>query len=150
VKDDKIPDEHHVVRHCRGSHVLASGRVVGAAFLLRQAMPDGRPEDYASVNWREYYRSLDGASQLAEVRKELSAQRAISKSSKLVELNIGRTCVNVAAKSPDGCQLQLRHLPLERSPSHAGIYGYTPEDELIADLIAQTVTAIHPATPSFE
>jgi len=84
VKDDGIPDEHHVVRHCRGSHVLASGRVVGAA------------------------------------------------------------------KSPDGCRLQVRHLPLERSPSHTGIYGYTPEDELIADLIAQTVTAIHPATPSFE
>ena len=111
-------------------------------------MPDGRPEDYASVNWLEHYGSRDGAAQLAQVRKELSAQRAISKSSKLVELNIGRTCINVAAKSPDGCQLQVRHLPLERSPSHAGIFGYAPDDELIADLIAQTVMAVHPATPS--
>ena len=51
----------------------------------------------------------------------------------------------MAAKSPDGRRLQVRHLPLERSPSNAGIFGYAPDDEMIADLIAQTVTAIHPA-----
>jgi hypothetical protein len=56
-----IPDEHHVVRHCKKRETIReNGRIMGVypdAFLLRPANPPRRPEPekYLSCNYYEYF-----------------------------------------------------------------------------------------------
>jgi len=46
-----------------------------------------------------------------------------------------------------GYKLSAVHKPEGKDPSHSGLFGYTfsDEDDLIADLIAQTIIERHPA-----
>ncbi len=42
-------------------------------------------------------------------------------------------------ESPDGRNLEVLHDPLMNDPSHSGIYNLKQDDELIAELILETV-----------
>jgi hypothetical protein len=52
----------------------------------------------------------------------------------------------VQSNAPDARTLAAHHEPIPPfDPSHSGIYGYTADDDLIADLIAQVVKEVYPA-----
>jgi hypothetical protein len=52
----------------------------------------------------------------------------------------------VRIKSPDKRELSVLHEPDEPTdPSHSGVYGFSSDDDMIADLIAQIVSTIYPA-----
>lgn len=40
--------------------------------------------------------------------------------------------------------LEVMHVPEDDDPSHSGIFGYTSEDDIIADLIAEKINETVP------
>jgi hypothetical protein len=107
---------------------------------MLRVMPDGQPEEYLSVNWLEYLHGTDTNVQIERARSELGANLRLSRSHRLLKLSVGDTRKDVAQKMMDGRQLAFHHAWLTTSHSHSGVYGYRPEDEMVADLIAETVT----------
>ncbi len=64
----------------------------------------------------------------------------------LAVLHLQTMIDHVQSRSPDSRRLTAHHEPeLPHDPSHAGIYGYTESDDMIADLIAQVVQEVHKA-----
>jgi len=65
---------------------------------------------------------------------------------RLAVLHLQTVIDHVRSNAPDARTLIARHEPdLPPDPSHSGIYGYTADDDLIADLIAQAVQKVHRA-----
>ena len=61
-------------------------------------------------------------------------------------LNVGVVKTKVQRESPDGRLLRVLHDPEEPDdPSHSGIYELRPDNELVAELIAQVVQEKYPA-----
>jgi len=58
---------------------------------------------------------------------------------KIAVLNVGEVRKKVLTESPDGRNLEVLHAPLMNDPSHSGIYNLKQDDELIAELILETV-----------
>ena len=142
MRGKSIPDTDHVVRHTKGSNVHETGRVSGAAFMLRATTP---PEEYLSVNWLEHLHPTDIAIQTEKVRAEFAANLKLSRTQRLLRLGIGNTRQYVAQKM-EGRSLAFHHEALPTSASHSGIYDCRPDQEMIADLIAETVIDIIAAT----
>jgi hypothetical protein len=134
-----IPDNHHYVRNVGGSSLHADNTVDGVAFRTRPVDVDG-----LSGNWPEFFAGLDIEEALAEIRKAIMAKgRKIAAQSKFAVLNVGTTKTYVRAMHE--VSLDFRHTPEEPfDPSHASIFGYSPEDDITADLIAQTVHCLLP------
>jgi len=145
MRGTKVPDTDHVVRHTKRSNILPTGRVSAVAFMLRPSMPDGKPEEYLSVNWLEHLHPADTDTQMRMVRDEFAANLRLSRSQKLLRLNVGTTTRNVAEKMEDGRHISVHHAELPTSPSHSGVYDCRPDEEMIAELIAETVIGIYDA-----
>jgi hypothetical protein len=64
---------------------------------------------------------------------------------KIAVLNVGEVRQKVLMGSPDNRELEFLHDPEDNDLSHSGIYKLKYEDELIAELICETVQEIHPA-----
>lgn len=139
MKGDKIPDQDHVARYCSPIHA-PEGEIQATAFMLR-------PVDKSlSVNWLEYFRCLNREDEIAELRKAYSAKKlSIKAKGKIAVLNVDDVCKKVLLKSPDKRKLEVLHDPLENDPSHSGIYNFRNDDELIAELILETVSETYPA-----
>ena len=58
-------------------------------------------------------------------------------------LNVGDTINHVNENSER--KITITHEPSNSDPSHSGIRGYSYEDEMIGDLIAEKVVSTHPA-----
>jgi hypothetical protein len=134
-----ILDNHHFARHVGGSKI--DGETVdGSAFRVRSIVD----ADGLSGNWPEYFKgkSLEGA--LIEIRKAYAAKgRTIGATSKFAILSIGGTRDSVRKKAGRSIDfVDTPDLPLD--PSHASITGYNPDDDIIADIIAQTVIRLLP------
>jgi hypothetical protein len=66
---------------------------------------------------------------------------------RLAVLHLQTVIDYVRSSAPDSRRLTAHHEPeLPHDPSHSGIYGYTENDDMIADLIAQVVQEVHRAT----
>lgn len=147
MKGDDLPNEHHVVRYVNHRSQKSDGSPTGAAFSLRKGRSD---ETGLSVNWLEYFDSDTKDQQLDEVRRLLRLQK--KKSACFAELNVGITKQRVHNELDD---LRFIHMPLcatnehESDPSHSEIINLppanSPEAELIGDMIAECVQAVHPA-----
>ena len=139
-----LPDTDHVVRYARFIDILDDGTLNCSAFQLRKA------EVGLSVNWLEHFENRTKSQQLDEIRPLI--RLTMKRSGRLAELNVGATKEQV-----DQILAELRfiHMPLdadekyEADPSHSEILGLPPKDspevDMIGDLIAQCVVAIHPA-----
>ncbi|RJQ46679.1 MAG: hypothetical protein C4538_06305 [Nitrospiraceae bacterium] len=139
MKGDKIPDQDHVARYCSPIHA-PEGEIQATAFMLRAV------DKSLSINWLEYFRCLNREDEIAELRKAYSAKKLIIKAKgKIAVLNVGEVCEKVLTESPNNRKLEILHDPSENDPSHSGIYNIRSDDELIAELILETVSETYPA-----
>ena len=97
-------------------------------------------EDFLSVNWLEYFGDIGREAQLAEIRRHIRLSLAVTGTFAI--LNVGKTVEYVRTNS-DIQTFAVLYEPTPEDPSHSGIHGYTHEDDLVADLIAETVQETH-------
>ncbi len=137
----RIPDTDHVSRLCGESKCDDDGRPRGSAFMLR------RDEPYLSVNWLESTGAANRAVQLAAVRRHLTDKGLkLPAKGRPAVLHLLTVFDHVRSTAPDRRNLTAHHEPEPpHDPSHAGIYGYSDADDLIADLIAEAVQEAHQA-----
>lgn len=139
MKGDKIPNQNHVARYCSPMHV-PDGEIQATAFMLRQV------DTSLSVNWLEYFKCSSRAGEIDELRKAYAAKNLIVKAAgRIAVLNVGEVRNEVLTESPDSRNLEILHDPLENDPSHSGIYNLRNDDELIAELILETILKTYPA-----
>ena len=139
---DELPDGGHVVHYVRPSF-HENGRVYGSAFCLR------KEERGLSVNWLECFPGLTKLQQVNAVRG--LSRLNIKSAGRFAELNVGRVKQHIRDELD---MLRFVHEPLpaigqyRADPSHSEIAGLppkdTPESELIGDMIAECIEAVHP------
>lgn len=133
MKGEMIPDQNHIARFCRPWQA-PEGQIQATAFMLR---PD---EESLSVNWLEFLDCSNRKSEITKIRTIYSETfTTVGARAKIAILNVGEVHKKVLTESPDGRNLEVRHNPLVNDPSHSGIYKLKQDDELIAELILETV-----------
>jgi hypothetical protein len=132
MKGETIPDSDHVGRYC-GARTVDNGEITAAAFMLRSS------EVYLSVNWMEELKQPDRNTQIRELQDLYSRKLKVSATARIAILNVGAFRNKVAHESSDGRSLQVIHEPEFDDPSHSGVYGFSHDDEMIAELIAETI-----------
>ena len=140
MANKSLPDEDHVSRYCKPSAIDRNGRPMASSFLLREG------EEYLSVNWLEYLRQQDLPTALDLVRASFRTKGfGLARNGRFSVLKVG--AIKAAAAEAAGRTLHLTHLPSRLDKSHAGIFGYAPEDLAIAAELAGLVTSreVHPA-----
>ena len=136
MKDEPICRDHHVSRYCGGSSLL-NGEVTGVSFFLRD------DDEYLSVNCLDLLKLGDRDIEIEEVKRVLGTKLNIGRTAILAVLNVGDTQDHVRQNSQDGRYLRFLHRPDEPpdkpDPSHSGIFDTKEDEQLIAELIAETV-----------
>ena len=136
----EIPGTDHVSRLCGATKCDEDGRPVGDVFMLRPA------EAYLSTNWLEGTGAPTQTDRLAIVRRHLAGKgMKLSANARLAVLHLQTVIDQVRSWSLDARAISAHHEPEPLDPSHSGLYGYTADDQLIADLIAQVVEEVHKA-----
>jgi hypothetical protein len=143
MKGDTIPEQDHIARFCRPMQI-EDGKIQATAFMLRAS------EESLSVNWLEFLGCPNRESELDELQNIYPKYLDVGRSAKIAVLNVGEVHEKVLTESPDGRNLEFLHDPIAIDPSHSGIYGFRQDDELIAELILQTVSHTYPARKKLE
>jgi len=138
MKGEKIPNYNHIARFCRPMQV-PDGQIQATAFMLRA------DEKSLSVNWLEFLNCSSRECEITKIRTIYSETFNIGARAKIAVLNVGEVCEKVLTDSPDGRNLEVLHDPLVNDQSHSGIYNLKQDDELIAELILETVREAHSA-----
>ncbi len=102
-------------------------------------------EESLSVNWLEFLNCSSRECEITKIRTIYSEAFTIGARAKIAVLNVGEVCEKVLTESPDGRNLEVLHDPLVNDQSHSGIYNLKQDDELIAELILETVREAHSA-----
>ena len=144
MSGDELPDDSHVIRYTKPTLVREDGSVGGETLQLRSG------EGSLSVNWLECFTGISKSQQVDEVRRRSRLQ--LRPNGRFAEVHIGRTKQHVDVELAN---LRVVHDPLpaerefESDPSHSEIAGLPPADspeaELVGDMIAECVTAVHPS-----
>lgn len=135
---DNLPDKDHVTRYGKPLQIEDDDSINGTAYRLRPG------EEYLSVNWIEYLKKTTNEDAIMEIINTLSAKFAIKKKGCLARSNVGTVKQKVLEASKDSRKLIITHQPETDDRSHSGIFNLKElEDDLISDLIAQTVTNIY-------
>ena len=134
MKGDKIPNQHHITRYCQPKYIL-DGQIQPGAFKLRAS------EESLSVNWLEFLNCSSRESEITKIRNIYSAKLNVGVRAKIAVLNVGEVRKKILEESPDRRKLEVLHDPAPEmnDPSHSGIYNLKQDDELIAELILETV-----------
>jgi hypothetical protein len=141
MKGDQIPDTGHIARFCKPMQA-PEGQIQATAFMLRS------DEEYLSVNWLEYLNCSNRDHEINEIRNVYSEKLNVGARAKIAVLNVGEVREKVLTESPDKRNIEVLHEPIENDayePSHSGIYKLKQDDELIAELILETVHEVYPA-----
>jgi hypothetical protein len=141
MKGDQIPDPDHIARFCKPMQA-PEGQIQATAFMLRS------DEEYLSVNWLEYLNCSNRDHEINEIRNVYSEKLNVGARAKIAVLNVGEVREKVLTESPDKRNIEVLHEPIENDayePSHSGIYKLKQDDELIAELILETVHEVYPA-----
>jgi hypothetical protein len=138
MKGEKIPVQNHIARFCRPMQVH-DGQIQATAFMLRA------DEESLSVNWLEFLNCSSRKCEITKIRTIYSETFNVGARAKIVVLNVGEVCEKVLTESPDGRNLEVLHDPLVNDQSHSEIYNLKQDDELIAELILETVREAHSA-----
>lgn len=138
MSDVFIPRADHVSRYCGGSHV-DKDHIDGAAFQLRQT------DRYLSVNWLEYLRCTSREFEINEVRTALQSKLQLGSTSKIAVLSVGNI-EDVGEVCGIG-RLQVLHEQEIDDLSHSGIHGYTVNDDVVADELANSIEETYDAIP---
>jgi hypothetical protein len=106
-------------------------------------------EESLSVNWLEFLKLPSRESSISALRKTYRSKFSIGAGARLAVLNVGEVCDKVLKESPDKRKLEILHdpevTPDYEDPSHSGIFHLRYDDDLIAELILETVLEIYPA-----
>jgi hypothetical protein len=137
MTDDHLPSGDSVARFCDRRYISENDDVEPGAFMLR------KDEEYLSVQWLEYLGKSSRQEEISEVGRILSGYLKIRRPSKIVVLNVGKTCDHVSQIS--GRNIRMLHKPEPNDCAHSGICGTNQDHELIAELITETIQEIHPA-----
>ncbi len=133
MKGETIPDQNHIARFCRPTQA-PEGQIQATAFMLRAN------EEGLSVNWLEFLNCSNRESEIVKMRTIYAENFTVGARAKIAILNVGEVRKKVLTESPDGRNLEVLHDPEEPvDPSHSGIYKLKQDDELIAELILETV-----------
>jgi len=132
MKGETIPDHNHISRFCRPMQA-PEGQIQATAFMLR------KDDDSLSVNWLEFLNCSSRESEITKIRTVYSETFTVGARAKIAVLNVGKVRKKVLTESPDGRNLEVLHDPSMNDPSHTGIYKLKKDDELIAELILETV-----------
>lgn len=142
MKGDKIADQHHIARYCRPKYI-SDEQIQAGAFMVRVS------EENLSVNWLEFFKCSSRENEIVELQNTYSATlKRVGAGSKIAVINVGEVREKVITESPDRRNLEVLHDPLYgivNNPSHSGIYNLKQDDELIAELILETVRESYPA-----
>ena len=141
MRGDKIPDPDHISRFCRPMQA-PEGQIQATAFMLRSV------DNYLSVTWLENLNCSSRDHEINEIRNIYSEKFKVGARAKIAVLNVGKVREKVLTESPDKRNIEVLHEPIENDmydPSHSGIYNLKQDDELIAELILETVHEVHPA-----
>lgn len=137
MKGDILPPDNHVARYCPRKFISESNSVAPGAFMLK------KNERYLSVQWLEYLMQPDRKEAINKVREMLSRHLKIKRQDRIALLNVERTCNQVAEES--GHKIVMLHEPSLNNEAHSGIFGVDQDQELIAELITETILENHPA-----
>jgi hypothetical protein len=142
MKGDTIPDQHHIARLCRPKHI-SDEKIQASAFMVRVG------EESLSVNWLEFLKSSSRENEIAELQNIYSKKfNKVEVRAQIAILNVGEVREKALTESPDRRNLKVLHDPqygTVNDPSHSGIYNLKHDDELIAELILETVQETYPA-----
>ena len=138
MKGDIIPDNNNIARLCKPS-TIDNGQIQAPAFFL------GPKEDSLSVNWLEFLKCTNREREITIIREIYSQKLIVSEKAKVAILNVGKIRKNVRTFSTDHRNLGVLHDPLDIDPSHSGIYNLKQKEQLIAELILETVLEAYPA-----
>lgn len=140
MRGPRIPLTNYVSRLCPPTKCGDDGSPSGAAFMPREG------EDYLSVNWLECTGFGQREEQIEAVRYQLKNKgMRLPATGRLAVLHLQSLLRHIQGNDPDGHELSVHHEREADDPCHSGIYGYTHEDALVADLIAQVVEEHYPA-----
>ncbi len=138
MKGDRIPNQDNIARFCRPMQVY-EGQVQSTAFMVREG------ELSLSVDWLEALNCPSREEAVTKIRKVYDSRLRVGAQAKIAILNAGKVCEKVQAESPDERKLDILHDPFDGDISHSGIYNLRADDELIAELILETVSETHQA-----
>ena len=136
VEVAEIEDSFDCARLTKASQIFDDGNVDGAAFALRPG------ELYLSWNCLSLLPG-DRRSQFDALRVVLAGKLNVRKKSRLCVVNVGHTKRFVRDRVD--ANLEFRHMPEGDDPTHCGMYGLEMNDEVVQDLIAESVSDIVPA-----
>jgi hypothetical protein len=137
MKGDILPPDNHVARYCSRKFISERNSVAPGAFMLK------KNERYLSVQWLEYLKQPNRGEAINKVREMLSRHLKIKRQDRIALLNVERTCKQVVEES--GQRIVMLHEPSLNNEAHSGIFGVDQDQELIAEIIAETILENHPA-----
>ena len=144
MRGDNLPESDHIARYCKPTQA-PDGQIQASAFMLKS----DSDEKSLSVHWLEYLNGSSREHEISEIRNiYASIFRRVGAKAKIAVLNVGDVRGEVLTESEDRRNLEVIHDPKEdepSDPSHSGIYNLKPDDELIAELILETVLEDYPA-----
>jgi hypothetical protein len=100
-----------------------------------------KDEPFLSVNWMEHFGEIGRDAQIAKIQEHI--ELSLAKYGLFAVLNVGEVLDQIERLG--GKKLTVLYEPTPGDPSHSGIHGYQHEDDLIADLIADSVREIYPS-----
>jgi hypothetical protein len=141
MKGDIIPDEDHIARYCKPSKISEDGQIEFGAFMLRNV------DKGLSVDWLELLKCSNRDDEIIAMRKIYPSRISVSAKAKIAILKVGEVREKVQTESLDKRILKVIHEPPVGVPSdpHSEIYNLKHDDELIAELICETIRETYPA-----
>ena len=138
MKGDTIADPHHIARLCNPKHI--DEEVIQAtAFRLRVG------EENLSVDWLEFLNCSSRGNEITKLRHIYSGKFKVPTRARVGVLNVGQMRDKVRQESPDRRNLNVLHNPKDNDPAHSGIYDLKQDDEMIAELILESVLETYSA-----
>ena len=138
MKGETIPDQNHIARFCRPMQA-PEGQIQATAFMLREG------EESLSVNWLEFLNCSSRENEITKIQTIYSETFTVGARARIAILNVGEVRKKVVTESPDGRNLEVLHDPLIDDLSHSGICNLKQNEELIAELILETVREFYSA-----
>jgi hypothetical protein len=131
---DELSDSEHVGRYCSQKRVAEDGRITAEAFKLWP-----RDKGYLSVNWLEKI-AYDRPTQITGLRHIYRSKiKGIQTGAKIACLNVGLARTFVQEHTDDNKILRFIAQGTVTEPSYAGIHGLDIEDDIVFELLAQSV-----------
>jgi len=127
-----VEDHHECSRLCKVGARHSDGRIDGEAFRLKEGEP------YLSLNCVDFHDGDLRVERIDDLRKVIIKNFTI-RTQLLALFEAGSTIEFVRENSEDDRVLTIEHHWEEENHSHCGAHGFIFGEEIIADLLAETV-----------